>query len=96
MNYKQRSAEASMYKVNHIGEILQVTCLKDLFPLFHIDLMVNSTNGHNRLNFLDAFSGYNQIQMDPRDEEQTTFMTDQGIYCYKVMSFGLKNVGSAY
>ena len=29
-------------------------------------------------------------------KEKTTFITDQGIYCYKVMSFGLKNVGATY
>ena len=34
--------------------------------------------------------------MAPRDEEFTAFRTPQGIYCYKVMSFGLKNAGATY
>ena len=45
---------------------------------------------------MDAFSGYNQILMHPDDQEKTSFMTSRGIYCYKVMPFGLKNAGSTY
>ncbi|KAJ9546251.1 hypothetical protein OSB04_025958 [Centaurea solstitialis] len=36
------------------------------------------------------------IKMHTEDQENTTFMTDKGIYYYKVMSFGLKNAGSTY
>ncbi|GMH19403.1 hypothetical protein Nepgr_021244 [Nepenthes gracilis] len=45
---------------------------------------------------MDAYSGYNQIRMSPEDEEHTSFMTDQGTYCYRVMPFGLKNAGATY
>ena len=48
------------------------------------------------LSFLDAFSGYNQIKMHPRDECKTAFMTETCSYCYKVMPFGLKNAGATY
>lgn len=34
--------------------------------------------------------------MSPRDEELTTFCTPKGIYYYKVMYFGLKNIGATY
>ena len=34
--------------------------------------------------------------MFPKDEEKTSFITDQGIYYYKVMPFGLKNEGATY
>ena len=45
---------------------------------------------------MDAFSGYNQISMDPSDQEKTSFVTGQGTYCYRVMPFGLKNAGATY
>jgi len=45
---------------------------------------------------MGGFSGYNQIKMNPRDEELTTIRTPQGIYCYTVMPFGLKNTGATY
>ncbi|KAI3758461.1 hypothetical protein L6452_06024 [Arctium lappa] len=58
--------------------------------------MVDATAGHELLTFMDAYSGYNQILMYSDDQEKTAFMTDKGIYCYKVMPFGLKNAGSTY
>ena len=45
---------------------------------------------------MDAFFGYNQIKMDEEDQEKTLFVTNQGLFCYKVMSFGLKNTGATY
>ena len=45
---------------------------------------------------MDAFSGYNQISMDPDDQEKTSFVTAQRTYCYRVMPFGLKNAGATY
>ena len=71
-------------------------CPKDSFPLPRIDLIVDTTAGHKLLSFMDAFSGYNQIKMDPSDQEKTSFVTGQGTYCYQVMSFGLKSAGVTY
>ena len=71
-------------------------CLKDSFPLPQIDLIVDATVGHELLSFMDAFSGYNQISMEPDDQEKTSFVTGQGTYCYRVMPFGLKNAGATY
>ena len=71
-------------------------CPQDSFPLPRIDLIVDATTGHELLSFMDAFSGYNQINMDPNDQEKTSFVTAQGTYCYRVMPFGLKNAGATY
>ena len=71
-------------------------CSKDSFPLPRIDLIVDATASHELLSFMDAFSGYNQISMDPDDQENTSFVTGQGTYCYRVMHFGLKNAEATY
>ena len=34
--------------------------------------------------------------MKKEDEEKTAFITPWGCYCYRVMSFGLKNAGATY
>ncbi|KAH9653209.1 hypothetical protein KPL70_027331 [Citrus sinensis] len=75
---------------------LNKACPKDSFPLQKIDQLVDSTAGHSLLSFMDTFSGYNQIPMDEQDEESTTFITNIGLFCYRVMPFGLKNTGATY
>ena len=57
---------------------------------------MDSTAGHRLLSFMDAFSGYNQIRMDEAYQEKTSFVTSQGLFCYKVMPFELKNAGAMY
>ena len=75
---------------------LNKACPKDCFPLPHIDRLVESTTGHEMLSFMDAFSCNNQILMKSEDQEKTSFITERGTYCYKVMPFGLKNVDATY
>ena len=75
---------------------LNKACPKDSFPLPRIDALVDSTSGYELLSFIHAFSGYNQILIHPEDQEKTSFITDRGLYCYKVMPFGLKNAEATY
>ena len=75
---------------------LNKACPKDSFPLPHIDMLVDATVGHELLSFMDTFSCYNQILMHPDDQEKMAFITKRGIFCYKVMPFGLKNVDATY
>jgi hypothetical protein len=71
-------------------------CPKDYFPLPRINQIVDSTAGCERLSFVDAYSGYNQIRMKKQDEEHTMFITPHGVYCYNTMPFDLKNAGATY
>ena len=58
--------------------------------------MVDTTTGHEALSFMDGSSGYNQIRMASKDKEFTAFRIPKGIYCFKVMPFGLKNINATY
>ncbi|XP_013700338.2 uncharacterized protein LOC106404140 [Brassica napus] len=60
---------------------LEKACPKDSFPLPHIDRLVEATVGNELLSFMDAFSSYNQIMMNPDDSEKTAFITDHGTCC---------------
>ena len=62
---------------------------KDSYPLLGIDTLVDSTARHQLLSFMNAFSGYNQIKMEEADQEKTSFVTSQGLFCYKVIPFVL-------
>ena len=75
---------------------LNKACPKDSYPLLRVDVLVDLTARHQLLSFMDAFSGYNQIRMHKADQEKTSFVTSQGLFCYKVMPFGLKNAGVTY
>ena len=75
---------------------LNKACPKDPFPMPQIDQLVDATVGHPRMSFLDAFQGYHQIPLALDDQGKTAFVTPIGNYHYKVMPFGLKNVGSTY
>ena len=69
---------------------------KDNFSLSHIDTLVDNMAKHSLFSFMDGFLGYNQIIMALEDMEKTKFLTIWGTLCYKVMPFGLKNVGATY
>ena len=75
---------------------LNHACPKGSFPLSRIDQLVDLTIGHELLTFMDVFLRYNQIRMSEENQEKTSFVTSQGLYCYKVMSFGLKNARATY
>ena len=70
---------------------LNKACPKDSYPLPRVDVLVDSMAQHQLLSFMDTFSSYNQIRMHETDQEKTSFVTSQGLFCYKVMPFGLKN-----
>lgn len=75
---------------------LNKACPKDNYPIPTIDQLVDETTGHEILSFMDAYSGCNQIKMSPEDEDKSSFITDDGTYCYRAMPLGLRNTRAAY
>ena len=75
---------------------LNKACPKDEFPLPNVDILVDAVAGHKRFSFMDGYSGYNQILMDPIDALKIAFRTPFRNYFYRVMPFGLKNTGLTY
>lgn len=75
---------------------LNKACPKESFPLPCIDQLIDANSCHALLNFNDAYSGYNQILMYELNQENTSFITNRGLYCYIGMPFGLLNAGYTY
>ncbi|XP_074374329.1 uncharacterized protein LOC141714728 [Apium graveolens] len=69
---------------------------EDPYPLPNIDQLIDATSEHIMLSFMDAFSGYNQIKMNPKDIPKTAFITHRVVYAYVMLPFGLTSVGSTY
>jgi hypothetical protein len=74
----------------------QQTLPKDPFGLPRIGQIIDSTAGSTLVSFLDCYSGYHQIALREEDQSKTSFITPFGTYCYKTMSFGLKNADATY
>jgi hypothetical protein len=69
---------------------------KDHFPLPFIDQVLDTLAGRSFSPFLDGFSGYNQIQIAPEDQDKTTFTCPWGTFAYRVLPFGLCNAPATF
>ncbi|GJV02771.1 reverse transcriptase domain-containing protein [Tanacetum coccineum] len=69
---------------------------KDHFPLPFMDQMLERLAGNEYYCFLDGFSCYFQIQINPKDQEKTTFTCPYGMFAYRRMPFGLCNAPGTF
>ncbi|GJQ97056.1 reverse transcriptase domain-containing protein [Tanacetum coccineum] len=69
---------------------------KDHFPLPFMDQILERLAGNEYYCFLDGFSGYFQIPIDPLDQEKTTFTCPYGTFAYRRMPFGLCNAPGTF
>jgi hypothetical protein len=58
--------------------------------------MVERLAGHEYYCFLDGYSGYNQVPVDPEDQEKTTFTCPFGTFAYRRMPFGFCNAPATF
>ncbi|XP_050914840.1 uncharacterized protein LOC127129757, partial [Lathyrus oleraceus] len=75
---------------------LNTATRKDHFPLPFMDQMLERLFGQQYYCFLDGYSGYNQIAVDPADHEKTAFTCPFGIFAYRKMPFGLCNAPATF
>nr|GEU87366.1 reverse transcriptase domain-containing protein [Tanacetum cinerariifolium] len=69
---------------------------KDHFPLSFMDQMLERLAGNQYYCFLDGFSGYFQIPIDPKDQDKTTFTCPYETFAYRRMPFGLCNAPGTF
>ncbi|KAL9336671.1 hypothetical protein Peur_071159 [Populus x canadensis] len=75
---------------------LNLSTRKDHFPLPFMDQMLERLAGKSFYCFLDGYSGYNQIVINPEDQEKTIFTCPFGTYAYRRMPFGLCNAPATF
>ena len=61
-----------------------------------MDQMLERLGGQAYYCFLDGYSGYNQIAIDPRDQEKTAFTFPFSVFAYRRMPFGLCNAPATF
>lgn len=69
---------------------------KDHLPLPFIDQVLDTLSGKEFFSFLNGFSGYNQVQIVPEDQEKTTFTCLCGTFTYRVLTFCLCNTPATF
>lgn len=75
---------------------MDATCPKESYPKLNINQLIDGSSYYKTLSFMDTYSGYNQIKIDPMDTPKMTFMSNHGNYSYNTMPFGLKNISVTY
>ena len=68
----------------------------DAYPLPHIEDSLNTLGGARFFCSLDLASGYWQVEMDAAVREKTAFVTQGGLYEFRVMPFGLVNAPATF
>ncbi|GKU88301.1 hypothetical protein SLEP1_g2584 [Rubroshorea leprosula] len=89
---KEQLRQASSGELSTLNE----ACPKDSHPLPNVEKLVERAARHERMSFLNASSGYHQVQLLLDDQEKTAFYASGAIYCYVMMPFGLKNASASY
>jgi len=69
---------------------------KDNHPLPRIDDILDQMQGSQWFSTIDLASGYWQVEIEEEDKEKTAFITNEGLYEFNVMPFGLCNAPATF
>ena len=75
---------------------LNAATRKDHFPLPFVDQMLERLANHSHFCYLDGYSGFFQVPIDPPDMEKITFTCPYGTFAYRRMPFGLCNAPATF
>jgi hypothetical protein len=71
-------------------------CPKDNFPTPFVDQIIDDCTGSEIFSLMDSFSGYNQINILPVDQQKTAFIFPWDTFAYRKLPFSLKNTGATF
>lgn len=69
---------------------------KDVYPLPHIDETLDCLHGSQYFSSRNLRSDYRQTSVDEREKNKPAFITPDGLFEFKVMSFGLCDAPSTF
>ena len=75
---------------------LNATTKRHQYPLPFQDELLENVASHERYSVGDGFSGYFQIRIVEEDKKKTIFITPWGVFCYRVMPYGLLNAYASF
>ena len=75
---------------------INASTIKASYPLPRIDDTLDTLSGSKWFSTLDLASGYWQVEMSDKDKQKTAFITNQGLYEFRVMPFGLCNAPATF
>ena len=70
--------------------------IRDNYPLPITEHVLEWVAGKEAFSFLDGFSGYNQVSIDPKDQHKIAFATEWDIFAFRRMPFGLTNAPATF